>query len=118
MWKDLSPTIYRQRLVIEGIPNKAIEAKSVDQYLKRLSRLLKMTLVMGPLTRTNPRYGRSSYIYWEESGTHFYTWDKPFPFFSVDIYTCKKFKVKDAVDFTKKFFKTKEIVWKQVWKLI
>lgn len=110
--KNLSPTIFRQRLVIEATLNSTINKKQIDEYLKKLSKLLKMTLVMGPLTRENPRYGLSSYIYWEESGTHLYYWHKPYPFLSVDIYTCKKFDIKVAVEFTKKFFNVKEIVSK------
>ncbi len=112
--KDLAPQIYRQRLVIEATLLSPIKKESVNVYLKKLSKLLKMTLVMGPLTRENPRYGFSSYIYWEESGTHFYYWHKPFPFLSVDIYSCKKFDKSNAVRFTKEFFKAKEIVAKSV----
>lgn len=114
MWKNLSPSIYRTRLIIEGTPSSEVGIKEVDGYLKKLSKLLKMTLVMGPLTRENPRYGLSSYIYWEESGTHFYYWKKPFPFLSVDIYTCKKFKTKMAIDFTKKHFSLSKIAWKEI----
>src|SRR3989338_2490669 len=113
MWKDLSPTIYRKRLIIEGVPNKVVDKNKIDDYLNRLSKLLKMTLVIAPLTRENPRYGLSSYIYWEESGTHFYHWKNPL-FFSVDIYTCKKFKTEVAVEFTKNYFQVSEVVWKDV----
>lgn len=114
MWKNLSPTIHRQRLIIEGKPSRTIDKKKIDDYLVKLSKLLKMQLVMGPLTRENTRYGLSSYIYWEESGTHFYYWHDPFPFFSVDIYTCKSFEIETAVMFTKDYFKTTEIVYKEV----
>lgn len=114
MWKNLSPTIHRQRLIIEGITFSVVDRNKVDDYLIELSNLLKMTLVMGPLTRENPKYGLSSYVYWEESGTHFYFWYKPFPFLSVDIYTCKKFNAKAAVDFTKKHFAITKISWKEI----
>ena len=114
MWKDLSPTIFRKRLIIEAKPYAEVIEQQVDAYLQELSTLLKMTLVAGPLTRNNPRYGISSYIYWEESGTHFYHWKHPFPFLSVDIYTCKPFSVNEAVEFTRKYFKATELVWKEV----
>ena len=114
MWKNLSPKIYRKRLIIEGKPSVIVNKKRIDDYLKRLSKLLKMTPVAGPLTRENPKYGLSSYIYWEESGTHFYYWHKPFPFLSVDIYTCKKFRNEAAIKFTKKHFGITQIVWKEV----
>ena len=114
MWKNLSPTIYRKRLIIECKLNTKITDKTVDEYLIELSKLLKMTLVAGPLTRNNPRYGISSYIYWEESGTHFYYWNKPFPFLSIDIYSCKSFSSEEAVEFTHKYFNATELVFKEI----
>jgi len=110
MWKNLAPTIYRKRLIIEGTPSIAVNKRVIGSYLKKLSRLLRMNLVMGPLTRTNPKYGFSSYIYWEESDTHLYFWHKPFPFLSVDIYTCKRFNTKTAITFTKRHFKFTKVV--------
>ncbi len=112
--KDLAPTIFRQRLIIEATLNANTNKQSIDEYLKNLSDLLDMTIVMDPLTRENPKYGFSSYVYWEESGTHLYHWHKPYPFLSVDIYTCKQFDVDTAVTFTKDFFGAKEIVFKSV----
>lgn len=114
MWKNLAPSIHRQRLIIEGVPEVTVNRRMIDTYLKLLSKVLNMTLVMGPLTRENPRYGYSSYIYWEESGTHFYFWHKPFPFISVDIYSCKKFQPVKAVSFTKKHFRLNKLVWKDI----
>ena len=35
-------------------------------------------------------------------------------FFSADIYTCKEFVDADAIKFTKNFFKTTELVFKNV----
>ena len=112
--KDLAPEIYRQRLVIEAKPTIEITKEKIDEYLKKLSKILNMALVFGPLTRKNEEYGYSSYVYWEESGTHLYHWYKPFPFLTIDIYTCKKFSNEEAAKFTEDFFGAKEIVWKEV----
>lgn len=101
-------------MIIEGICNEPLTEEMVNEYLTELSKKLNMTLVMGPLTRNNPKYGISSYIYWEESGTHLYYWNNPEPCFSVDIYSCKKYNYEDAVNLTKEKFNTKEIVWKVV----
>jgi S-adenosylmethionine decarboxylase len=112
--KNLCPKIFRQRMIIEGTCDININKNIIAKYMSNLSKLLKMRAVWGPKVRLNPDYGFSAYIYWEESGCHFYYWKKPFPFFSVDIYTCKKFSSKTAVNYTKKFFKSKKIVFKNV----
>jgi S-adenosylmethionine decarboxylase len=112
--KNLAPKIYRQRLVIEGIPAKSIKSSDIKKYLSGLSDELKMKTLLKPVTHQSPKYGWAGWIHWETSGAHFYAWDKPKLFFSVDIYTCKKFSNKVAVDFTKKFFNAEEIVFKNV----
>lgn len=110
--KDLAPTIYRQRAVIEGYPLKEITGEEVKDYLSKLSGVLKMKTVLDPITHRSDRYGEAGWIHWETSGAHFYAWDVPILFFSVDIYTCKEFDVEDAVEFTREYFSAKEIVFK------
>lgn len=112
--KNLAPKIYRQRLVIEGIPAKNIKATDIKKYLSELSRQLKMITLLNPVTHMSPKFGWAGWIHWETSGAHFYAWEKPKLFFSVDIYTCKKFSNKKAVEFTKNFFQASQIVWKAV----
>lgn len=114
MWKNLSPKIIRQRLIIEGKVPKLIDDKQLKEYLSKLSDKLEMTTLTEPITHLSKKYGWAGWIHWDSSGAHFYAWDKPFPFFSADIYTCKPFSIEKAVEFTKKFFDTKEIVWKEV----
>ena len=46
-------------------------------------------------------------------GHHFYAWDEPSVFFSVDIYTCKAFDAHDAVEFTRAFLGADEVVAKE-----
>src|SRR3989344_5763879 len=112
--KDLAPEIYRQRLIIEGIPTKPINDEEIKKYLSQLSDTLDMQTLLPPVTHRSDKFGWAGWIHWESSGAHFYAWEEPFPFFSVDIYTCKAFDVKTAVDFTKEFFGAKEIVFKSV----
>ncbi len=117
--KDLEPSIYRQRLIIEGIYTEKMNPKRLRNYLEDLSKKLKMTIVYGPIVknlaeRINPIHkGYESVMIWAESGTSVYTWNKS-KFFTADIYSCKKFDVKKTIEFTEKFFKTKEIVFKEV----
>lgn len=112
MWKDLAPEIYRQRLVIEGKPNYSITDADIREYLSKLSKVLKMKTVLKPITHKSTKFGWAGWIHWETSGAHFYAWDVPFLFFSVDIYTCKKFDDSVAVKFTKKFFNVDGLVFK------
>lgn len=110
---DLAPDILRQRLVIEGTcPNKITEA-DIKAYLAQLSKVTEMRDLIKPVTHQSPTYGWAGWIHWETSGAHFYAWDEPFVFFSVDIYTCKAFSVDKAVAFTREFFSCDKIEFKE-----
>jgi S-adenosylmethionine decarboxylase len=106
---DLAPEIIRQRLVIEGYPGFKITDKHIVEYLSELSDVLGMKTLIKPVTHKSDTYGWAGWIHWETSGAHFYAWDKPKLFFSVDIYTCKTFNSDDANAFTRKYFKTKRL---------
>ncbi len=108
--RDLAPEIYRQRAVIEGYPVKPITDAEIKDYLKKLSEVLGMKTLIEPVTHRSELYGEAAWIHWETSGAHFYAWDTPRLFFSVDIYTCKKFKSEDALEFTKNYFNATDIV--------
>ncbi|WP_052600196.1 S-adenosylmethionine decarboxylase [Aureispira sp. CCB-QB1] len=110
--KNLAPTIHRQRLVIEGTCKQKISASKIEEYLEQLSEVLDMSILMKPITHQSPKFGWAGWVHWETSGSHFYAWDEPFPFFSADIYTCKAFDNRKAVEFTKDFFNAQEIVFK------
>jgi S-adenosylmethionine decarboxylase len=51
-------------------------------------------------------------VHWEGSGAHLYAWDTPVLFFSVDVYTCKRFDMERAVGYTRRFFDASQIVAK------
>lgn len=112
--KNLSPTVFRQRLIIEGKTKSIITDYQIKDYLKQLSDVLNMSLLIEPVTHRSEKFGWAGWAHWETSGVHFYAWEKPFPFFSSDIYTCRSFNVEDAVKFTRDFFKTTEIAYKSV----
>jgi len=111
--RDLAPEIYRQRAVIEGYPNRSLSAREIKRYLSGLSDVLEMRTLIEPVTHRSPTYGEAAWIHWESSGAHFYAWDQPRLFFSVDIYTCKPFDVQDAIRFTKDFFQIKDVEYKE-----
>lgn len=110
--EDLAPTIHRQRLVIEGYPSQAISDDMIKDYLSELSRVIDMHELITPLTHRSDKFGWAGWIHWETSGAHFYAWEDPVLFFSVDIYTCKSFRSEDAVEFTRNFFDVTKIVFK------
>jgi S-adenosylmethionine/arginine decarboxylase-like enzyme len=112
--KDLAPEIYRQRAIIEGYPTKPLKANEIKAYLKGLSKAIDMKTLTEPVTHRSETYGEAAWIHWETSGAHFYAWDTPRLFFSVDIYTCKRFAIEDAVQYTKKFFKVKNVEYMNV----
>jgi S-adenosylmethionine decarboxylase len=101
---DLAPTILRQRLVIEGLVEHVIDADEISRYLVDLSEVLDMRALMEPAMHRSDLYGWAGWIHWETSGAHFYAWEQPVRFFSVDIYTCKAFDPLKALDFTAERF--------------
>jgi len=114
MWKNLAPKIVRQRLIIEGTTEKIVEPKKIKTYLLELANVSDMEVLSGPRTDTAHELGYSGYIHWKTSGAHFYSYPSNPPLFTVDTYTCKPFSIKKVVDFTKKYLKTKDIVWKEI----
>ena len=108
---DLAPEIHRQRLVIEGTVEQSISDDQIKDYLTQLSRVTDMVPLMIPMTHRSDLYGWAGWIHWETSGAHFYAWDVPRKFFSVDMYTCKAFDPADAVKFTREYFKPVEHTW-------
>lgn len=109
---DLAPMIHRQRLVIEGTCPKPITAEEITQYLSELSVVTDMVTLIEPVTHRSDMYGWAGWIHWETSGAHFYAWEQPLLFFSVDIYTCKAFDPMAAVQFTRRFFDAETVVAK------
>jgi S-adenosylmethionine decarboxylase len=111
-YRDLAPEIHRQRMVIEGYPKGSISDSDIKEYLEKLSSVLGMDKLCDAVTHQSPKYGWAGWIHWETSGAHFYAWDEPLLFFSVDIYTCKAFCYESAKKFTADFFGADDVVYK------
>ncbi len=107
---DLAPMIFRQRLVIEGTCRWPIVEDQIKRYLRKLSDVCGMRLLVEPVTHLSENYGWAGWVHWESSGAHFYAWDTPMLFFSVDIYTCKEFDAERASEFTRSFFQAPRAV--------
>lgn len=109
---DLAPMIHRQRLVMEGYCDAPITAEAIKAFLSELSTTIDMVALMEPATHSSPLYGWAGWIHWETSGAHFYAWDRPVLFWSVDVYACKPFSALDAVDLAARHFGS-DPVWKE-----
>jgi S-adenosylmethionine decarboxylase len=114
MWKNLAPNLIRQRLIIEGTTERIVEREQIKTYLLELAKVSDMEVLEPPVAYTAHEMGYGGWIHWKSSGAHFYSYPTKPPLFTVDTYTCKPFSVKKIVDFTKKFFNAKEIVWKEI----
>lgn len=114
MWKNLAPDLVRQRLIIEGTSEKIIEPEQIKDFLIKLADELKMETLSGPFAYTAHEKGFGGWIHWKSSGTHFYSYPTNPPLFTIDIYTCEKFNINQAIEFTKKYFNPIEIVYKEI----
>lgn len=113
--KDLAPQIKRQRLIIEATTKDAIAPTLMYEYLYGISKVLDMTPYSSPSFSLHEDYGWCAHMHWVESGISLYTWKNEDPiFFTIDIYTCKPFKVEKAIDYTKIFFNCQDIEHKEV----
>jgi S-adenosylmethionine decarboxylase len=108
--RDLAPMIHRQRLTVEGTCPEPIAAEDIRTYLLRLSDLCGMTPLIEPVTHRSETFGWAGWIHWDASGAHFYAWEVPLLFFSVDIYACKPFDAVAAAEFTRDYFNTPRVV--------
>jgi hypothetical protein len=109
---DLATMICRQRLVVEGRMTKVITPEVISSYLSELSSVCEMRALMDPVTHQSELYGWAGWIHWETSGAHFYAWDDPILFFSVDIYTCKAFDPQRVMEFTAEYLGATEVIAK------
>jgi S-adenosylmethionine decarboxylase len=111
-YQDLAPQVLRQRLVVEGYPIRPVTDDAIKDYLCRLSDFIGMRTLLEPVTHRSDLYGWAGWIHWETSGAHFYAWERPLLFFSVDIYSCKAFDVNAALDFTRRYFDATKLTCK------
>jgi len=118
--KNLEPSVYRQRLIIEGhYCINHIDGEIVRKYLENLSRILEMRIFSGPYSWPPDRWDHpdielhelNGFVAWTESGCHVYAW-RFCRFFTSDLYSCKKFSERTVVDFTKDYFKSEDAAYR------
>ncbi len=104
---NFAPDIFRKRLILEGVYTKDItDEKFVGDFLISLSKEMDMTIIAGPFIssatgKSIPLHdGFEGSLVWAESGANTYIWSNS-KFCTVDIYSCKDFDSKKAIDFIK-----------------
>lgn len=116
--KNLLPQITRKRLIIEGFYEVKITQEFIKKFLKDLSDLLGMNIIVEPIIfspnkiHSSIHTGLAGFMAWVESGVSFYTWSN-YKFFTLDIYTCKDFEVEKAVEFIKKALNSPKLVYEE-----
>ena|SRR3989344_5217848 len=113
--EDIAPSVFRQRLLIEGFFTIEVDEEVIRQYFRKITAALKLKTYGDPIifspsgTGKEENQGYDAFVPLIDSGISIYIWSKA-KFFSGIIYTCKGFDEKTAVAVTKKFFTMKKIV--------
>jgi S-adenosylmethionine decarboxylase len=116
--RDLAPNLMRQRLLIEGFYKIDIDKKSIASYFKNITQSLKLRMYGDPIIFSpggigkKENQGYDAFVPLIDSGIALYIWSNA-KFFSIVIYTCKRFNEKTAVAETKKFFKANKAVYQK-----
>ncbi|MEM7363375.1 MAG: S-adenosylmethionine decarboxylase [Pseudomonadota bacterium] len=112
--KDLAPDILRQRLLIEGLYERSVDADCVRRYLHDVASHLDLKTYGDAIVHSPDGIGKDEndgfdgFIPLIDSGISLYVWSGS-RFFSAVLFTCKTFDEGKAVDFTRIFFNTNEI---------
>lgn len=114
-WRNLAPFLTRQRAVIEATTENIAEPDQIRSYLSALAAITDMEILSGPFAYSAHEMGYGGWVHWKTSGAHVYSYPTQPPLLTVDIYTCKPFSLEKAVQFTRGFFNTKDVVWKEIW---
>ena len=112
--KNLAPDITRQRLLIEGFYGINVDENVIREYFKGIVKALGLRRYGEMIVHCAHGKGKEindgydAFIPLIDSGISVYIWTKQ-KFLSVIIYTCKTFDESKALEFTKEFFKAREI---------
>lgn len=107
--KNLAPTVFRQRLLIEANYRKDVRQADVETYLRELPKTLNLRIYTDPVVYSPGGEGKEinqgydGFVALIDSGISIYVWESV-KFLSVVIYTCKGFDDAAAIAFTRQFF--------------
>ncbi len=112
--KNIAPQIVRQRLLIEANYTISVTRENVKNFLLNLAKELDLRTYGAPIIHSPEGQGKEenqgfdAFVPLIDSGITLYVWSNE-KFMSCVLYTCKKFSVEKAVEFTKNFFNTTEL---------
>ena len=108
--KNLAPSIFRQRLLIEGFYTIDLDKQILEKYLLNLAAHLNLRTYGEPIVFVpasgmgkEENSGYDAFVPLIDSGISAYIWSNA-KFFSIVIYTCKGFDQQEAIEFTRKYF--------------
>jgi hypothetical protein len=108
--KNLSPDIFRQRLLIEGFYTVDLDREILKQYLLGVAAHLNLRTYSEPIIFSpesgmgkEENAGYDAFVPLIDSGISAYIWSQN-RFFSILLYTCKGFDEQTAIDFTCQYF--------------
>lgn len=116
--KDLAPQITRQRVLVEGYYSIAMDQAKVQSYLLGVASHPGLRTYGDPIVHAPGGAGKEenegfdAFVPLIDSGISLYVWSSA-NFFAVLLFTCKTFDTEDAVDFTRDFFGSEQVEYKQ-----
>lgn len=115
--KNIAPYITRQRLLVEGFFSIDIDKKKIGAFYSGILKELNLKAYGRPTIHATGAKGRKinqgydCFIPLIDSGISLYVWSNA-RFFSVVIFTCKRFSAAKAIKFCDQFFLAEKIVYK------
>lgn len=113
--KKIAKDIFRQRLLMEGYYEILVNESVIEKYFTDICNHLNLRMYGKPIIFSpggegkNENQGYDAFVPLIDSGISVYVWTNK-KFVSVILYTCKGFASDETVEFTKNFFKVKELV--------
>ncbi|MBI4037916.1 adenosylmethionine decarboxylase [Candidatus Curtissbacteria bacterium] len=110
-----------RHIIVDGYGverKKLTDKKSLSRLLENLPKQLKMRILRKPIVAdiSSDRYphtGYSGFVILLESHISFHTWPEE-NYVALDVYSCKDFDEKKAVQYIKKFFGVKNLKVKSI----
>ncbi len=114
--KRLAPKITRQRLLIEGFYNIPVDKNTVTAFFDGITGELGLKAYGKPAVHSPSGQGKAinqgfdAFVPLVDSGISLYVWSNA-RFFSIVIYSCRRFEVKKAVAFARHFFSARDLAY-------
>jgi S-adenosylmethionine decarboxylase len=112
--RDLAPGITRQRLLVEGFYEAAVDQAMITRFLDTLTRALDLRMYGEPTifspggTGREENQGYDAFVPLIDSGLSLYVWTAS-RFLALVVFTCKRFDAARAIEVTREAFAMTEV---------